>query len=340
MSEDLHESFASFFAAGHHDENLNIPASPLPRGRSRSRSRSRTRPPLTQQRQVIGSPLPSPTPSRSNSREPLYRTTSLETRSRSPSPHFTPTPSQMHEYYGTANLTDRSRSPSPTSVASAGSKPKRGGRRLPATPQKPSSLNLPKRRDAHMPHVIPSPTIPQPHKSPGSINFPKLNASPTHLPRMNIPPPGQRGAVPSRPQPLYSPTEKNDLNMPGSQNSSREQLPGSGMPASRDHTDRGPRYAGPIMNNGRPDARFAERDNRYQDNRYDLEAGGAVVGRPGRQQPVLPNGFKPGAPHPGGRPTDRTMGDMARGPGHPPGAGPPRRRDGQANSESDDEDWC
>ena len=112
--------------AGRHDD-LNYPGQ---RGRTMNRS-----------------PLPSPIPSRSNSREPLYRATSLETRSRSPSPHPTPTPTQMHEYYGSVNLTDRSRSPSPTSPSIAsdsvrGFQGARGARRLPVTPQKPSSLQL------------------------------------------------------------------------------------------------------------------------------------------------------------------------------------------------------
>ena len=298
--------------AGHHDDHstLNIPTSPPSRGRSR------TRPPLTPQRQVCGSPLPSPTPSRSNSREPLYRTTSLETRSRSPSPHPTPTPTPMHEYYGSANLTDRSRSPSPTSASGAsgsgttGSKGKRPVRRLPATPQKPSSLNLPERRDVQMPHVIPSPTIPQPHKSPGSINFPRLNASPTHR-SMNIP--AREGPASRGPRPLYSPTERNDLNQPGSTTSSRETLPGA-----RGREPREPRYAAQIMNNGRPDPRYAE--NRYRDGRYD------DGGRPGQRAGTLPNGFKPGPSGP--------MRPDARGGGR--SKSPPKA----PNSDSDDEDWC
>jgi len=56
-------------------------------------------------------------------------------------------------------------------------------------PQKPLALNLnsagvvPRRIDDRMPHVLPSPTIPPlAHKSPGSINFPRLNASPSHGP--------------------------------------------------------------------------------------------------------------------------------------------------------------
>lgn len=33
-----------------------------------------------------------------------------------------------------------------------------------------------------MPQVLPSPTVPHIHKSPGNINFPRLNASPTRFP--------------------------------------------------------------------------------------------------------------------------------------------------------------
>ncbi len=313
---------------GSYDDSLNIPASP-----TRGRSLNRIRPPLTQQCQVIGSPQPSPTPSRSNSREPLYRTTSLETRSRSPSPHPAPSSSQ-HEYYGSANLTDRSRSPSPSSSV-VGSKPKRSGRRLPATPQKPSSLNLPKKgRNDHMPHVIPSPTVPHPHKSPGSINFPRLNASPSHLPHMNIPPGGyQREAGPVRPHP-YSPTDKNDLNMPGSIHSSRDHI--ESRTGSRDHLDRNPpRFASAqIMNNGRPDMRYTdrERDNRFRDNRFEGNVGPTNIARPRGQPPAsnLPNGFKPRAPGQGGHPMD------IRG-SNPP---PPSQQQGRQSDSDDEEDWC
>lgn len=139
------------------------------------------RPPLQQQSQVTRSPSPSPYKSVAADRESLSRNTSLETRSRSPSPNPIPTATSPYEYYGTANLTDRSRSPSPTT-----SLPEEGGRtvsrRQPVvTPQKPALLSLSVRRaDNNMPHVLPSPTIPQPHKSPGSINFPRLSASPSH----------------------------------------------------------------------------------------------------------------------------------------------------------------
>ena len=309
-----------------HDEVLNIPTSPKQRGRPTQRQ---VRPPLRTQRQVMGSPLPSPTPSRSNSREPLYRTTSLETRSRTPSPENVPTPTPFHEYYGSANLTDRSRSPSPSSTAET-SRSKRTGRRLPATPQKPSTLNLKPTNtlpnpQQNMPHVIPSPTIPQPHKSPGSINFPRLSASPTHRP--NVPPQQQR--VPplsaDRGMPAFSPTETNDLNLPGS----REHLPP--RPGSRDRMplehDRPPRYPGQILNNTRPEAVYTDRE---RDNRFRFEAEGitGIQGRlVGRPTPIVPNGYKPGQ----GRRPERTA------------VGRPSHAiiTAQGVSESDDdEDWC
>lgn len=125
------------------------------------------------------SPSPSPL-RRAVNQESLSRNTSLETRSRSPSPNPVPVATSPYEYYGTANLTDRSRSPSPTSsISEEGTRLL--SRRQPTTPQKPAALNLSARRiDSNMPHVLPSPTIPQPHKSPGSINFPRLSASPSH----------------------------------------------------------------------------------------------------------------------------------------------------------------
>lgn len=119
-----------------------------------------------------------------NEREFTSRNTSLETRSRSPSPNPTPVPGPVYEYYGTANLTDRSRSPSPSSMLpleNAIRKPT--ARQPPAAPKKPSALNLsPFYVGGNMPHVLPSPTVPQPHKSPGSINFPQLSASPSRGP--------------------------------------------------------------------------------------------------------------------------------------------------------------
>ena len=199
-----------------------------------------------------------------------------------------------------------------------------------------------------MPHVIPSPTIPQPHKSPGSINFPKLSASPTHLPKLNIPAggttPGRQdlGAVaapavppPRGPPKLTSPTEKNDLNMPGSQYSSREQL-ASSRAGSRDRLDGhgAPRVSGQILNNSRPDRGYTdrERDNRYRENR--LEQQHDNLGRAAARQagpPVMPNGYKPGQPLRG----ERTI-DSRTGPARPQQQTPQQPH----NSDSDDEDWC
>lgn len=193
-----------------HEDSISIPNSP----QLRSRPRLKQRPPLMTQPHVMGSPLPSPQP---RVRSEMYRSTSLETRSRSPSPNPTPSSTPMNEYYGGSNLTDRSRSPSPVS-SPVNTPPKRSARKLPIAPvqpTKPSTLNLaqPKLKE-NMPRVMPSPTIRQPSRSPGSINFPRLNTSPTRKPKLNIapvphniPPPGKLG----RPEP-YSPTERNNLN--------------------------------------------------------------------------------------------------------------------------------
>ncbi|XP_022648011.1 voltage-dependent calcium channel type A subunit alpha-1-like isoform X2 [Varroa destructor] len=132
---------------------------------------------------------------------PEYKTTSLSRRSRSPSPSSqrssqhpastshphrqqhcrTPTHS---EYYGTTQLEQRSRSPSPATsaqslpVAAVGSRRGRrgGGRRLPPTPNKPSTLLL--LQSGNMPFVANSPTLTQ--YECGTINFPHVSASPTH----------------------------------------------------------------------------------------------------------------------------------------------------------------
>ncbi|GIY88801.1 voltage-dependent calcium channel type A subunit alpha-1 [Caerostris darwini] len=133
------------------------------------------------------SPVPKPswrhrpaTHSRSRSHSPVYPSVRLDRRSRTPSP--TPSTPTQSEYYGTSHLHYRSRSPSPSSVHSLplAAHPRRGGRRLPPTPTKPSTLKLDVlSTDAiNFPDVSHSPTVPQPSRS--SINFPKLSASPTH----------------------------------------------------------------------------------------------------------------------------------------------------------------
>lgn len=128
---------------------------------------------------------------RSRSISPEYRTTCLDRRSRSPSPlHETLPPGE--EYYGTTQLERRSRSPSPSSAHSLPIQRLRtsgrrtgGGRRLPATPSKPSSLRLTAQsvEGINFPVVSHSPTVPQPNRSPNNINFPRVNASPSHLPK-------------------------------------------------------------------------------------------------------------------------------------------------------------
>lgn len=87
--------------------------------------------------------------------------------SASTSPARSPSPSHVHRHgtYGTTSLEQRSRSPSPRTQRHQHSYPvlvaRRGqGRRLPPTPSKPSTLQL----------------------RPASINFPKLNRSPTRAP--------------------------------------------------------------------------------------------------------------------------------------------------------------
>ncbi|OQR78493.1 voltage-dependent calcium channel-like [Tropilaelaps mercedesae] len=142
---------------------------------------------------------------------PEYRTTSLNRRSRSPSPssqHSSQHPAstshhhrQQHcrtpthsEYYGTTQLERRSRSPSPATSAQSlpvtavgGRRGRRGGgRRLPPTPSKPSTLlllqsaalDVATTANYQLPSVAHSPTLAQ--YQCGTINFPHVSASPTH----------------------------------------------------------------------------------------------------------------------------------------------------------------
>ncbi|GAB1607065.1 hypothetical protein Ahia01_000989300 [Argonauta hians] len=258
---------------GKHDDSLSVPTSPQMRGRSRGRHR----PPLQQQGQILASPLPSPTARR---KEPtFYRSTSLENRSRSPSPNLTPTPMlHQHEYYGSANLTDRSRSPSPGPTVS---QPRKSTRKLPAVPSKPSTLNLaqPRPRD-NMPRVMPSPTVPQPSKSPGSINFPRLNASPTHIPRAGptvgqAPPLGRLG----RPEP-YSPTERNSISKLSPERS--RTLPATQRTSNRDFSRSTDPY---VSHRSRTfDPRVNNRSRYFEDPSAHMSD---------RRTETLPNGFKP-----------------------------------------------
>ncbi|KAK6641658.1 hypothetical protein RUM44_013373 [Polyplax serrata] len=104
------------------------------------------------------SPARSPSPSRVryySNRSRAYGTTSLEQRSRSPSPSGDrgPPPAVHHFHHHSHQHSY------PVLVTRRGH-----GRRLPPTPSKPSTLQL----------------------RPASINFPKLNASPTHCPPSQV----------------------------------------------------------------------------------------------------------------------------------------------------------
>lgn len=182
--------------------------------------------------------------------------------------------------------------------------PKRATRQLPTAPvqpTKPSTLNLaqPKLKE-NMPRVMPSPTIRQPSKSPGSINFPRLNTSPTRKPKLNIapvphniPPPGKMG----RPEP-YSPTERNNLNKisdPRDRPGQTRSLPGhySRRPNVPPNDNAEPAYhQSPDFNRSRDHARTRQLPNRNTDelrhvpNRnFDETNNGASSGRGSGDRP-------------------------------------------------------
>ncbi|GFU59910.1 voltage-dependent calcium channel type A subunit alpha-1 [Nephila pilipes] len=125
--------------------------------------------------------------SRNNS--PEYHSSCLDRRSRSPSPKPTPTLSDYHYRMGVTQPEHRSRSPSPSSAHSLPPQRRPGGRRLPPTPNQPSRLRF----DVHsverinFPSQIHSP-MPQHRGVLNVMNFPRLNPSPTHLPKLQMPP--------------------------------------------------------------------------------------------------------------------------------------------------------
>ncbi|XP_076161115.1 voltage-dependent calcium channel type A subunit alpha-1 isoform X13 [Ptiloglossa arizonensis] len=104
------------------------------------------------------SPARTPSPIHQIERSRHYGTTSLEQRSRSPSPIGGRQPAHVHQHYHRHHPHQHSY---PVLVTRRGQ-----GRLLPPTPNKPSTLQL----------------------KPANINFPKLNASPTHGPHVPIPP--------------------------------------------------------------------------------------------------------------------------------------------------------
>lgn len=243
-------------------------------------------------------------------------TTRLDARSRSPSPHGATASAtairrgRLLDYYGTASLDRRSRSPSPHHRRPGSSYPtipqrRGGGRRLPPTPNKPSTLHLGPQPPGH--HTLPaskSPTRSQP------INFPKLNASPTHVPKIDLPP-GFRERR-TTPPPMVA----------ESSNRPRLPPPGKVLPMG------GPRR--PPMAPLRDQYPFERRPEEP------LSFEQAVaIGRGSRQlpSPAVPNGYKPGrdrpVPHPSG-PAPGTSGAQ----------GPSRLGPGVRHSDSDEDDWC
>ncbi|XP_076342693.1 voltage-dependent calcium channel type A subunit alpha-1-like isoform X3 [Tachypleus tridentatus] len=212
-------------------------------------------------------------PGRSRSISPEYKTSCLYKISRSPSPNTTPTHS---EYYGKTQLEQRSRSPSPASAHSLPLQRGPRGRKLPQTPNKPSTLRLDVRsmEGINFPVVSYSPTLPQPsNKSPFNINFPKVNASPTHLPKSQLPLWRQRTCSSTRPHsPSLGQGEKIGLPRNQQKTHSIDRYYQSVLP----YTDRN---FGLLGHNSEP---------------LSFEAA-AAIGRGSRQLPSpLPNGYKPG----------------------------------------------
>ncbi|XP_076066879.1 calcium voltage-gated channel subunit cacophony isoform X6 [Oratosquilla oratoria] len=253
------------------------------------------------------------TRSASNSPDRRYITTHLDTRSRSPSPRTGATARRMHQfqYYGTASLERRSRSPSPHRRAGSSypTIPQRrgGGRRLPPTPNKPSTLHLGPHPPGHhhtLPSTAKSPVRGQP------INFPKLNASPTHVPKLEMPPAFRERRTPAVMEGIARPRMPVSVQVPG----------GKTLPPG---APRRPPMA-PIRDQY-PYERRPEEPLSFEQ--------AVAIGRGSRQlpSPAVPNGYKPGRDR-GVRPP----GPMSATPG-PPGS---RRGPGVRHSDSDEDDWC
>jgi len=188
----MHLTYAFFYVLDGNMEGKTLPPPPKPNESSVLR-RDPNHP--------CGSP---PSYNKLGQRPSPYQTTSLESRSRTPSPTPDRRDFSPHEYYGKANLTDRSRSPSPGSSNRVPTTVVQMGGGIPV--QKPTALNLSVRRTSHssLPQVLPSPTIQHTYVSPGSINFPRLNPSPTHF---SIP----HDAPPRYPPPVAPPTAQQNL---------------------------------------------------------------------------------------------------------------------------------
>lgn len=226
------------------------------------------------------SPVPKPTfrhgpniRSRSRSHSPVYPSVRLDRPSRTPSP--TPSTPTQSEYYGTSHLHYRSRSPSPSSVRSLPVVQRRpgGGRRLPPTPTKPSTLRLDiiSSDPINFPDVSHSPTVPQPSRSPGSINFPKLSASPTHTSLINS----------QQHPPWRDRTAGHSLSVDAPNIHHREE-PAHGVPA----------IPKPDGNYSTYTSTSASHGQRVEPLSFEAAA---AIGRGSRHLPSpLPNGYKPG----------------------------------------------
>ena len=244
--------------------------------------------------------------SASNSPERHYLTSRhLGGRSRSPSPHSMRRTRMLTGPYGTASLDRRSRSPSPHHRAGSSypTIPQRraGGRRLPPTPNKPSTLHLSAQQQHHMLPGSKSPSRSQP------INFPKLNASPTHVPKTEMPPVFRDRRTP-----------------PITEGNARPRLPPPNKVLPPGNSRRPP--MAPIRDQYPYDRRPEEPLSFEQ---------AVAIGRGSRQlpSPAVPNGYKPGR--------DRAVPRLPA-PGGGPGGGPgmPRRVPPLRHSDSDEDDWC
>ncbi|KFM82089.1 Voltage-dependent calcium channel type A subunit alpha-1, partial [Stegodyphus mimosarum] len=248
----------------------------------------------------------SPRWSRNNS--PEYHSSCLDRRSRSPSPKPTPTHSDYHYRMGvTQQQEHRSRSPSPSSAHSLPLQRRPGGRRLPPTPNQPSRLRF----DVHsmeginFPSQIHSPPVPQRRGVLSVMNFPRLNPSPTHLPKLQMPP-LWRDRTSTYLGAQYPPlirTERQSGSLPGRPPGFRE----------RDT------YLYPAFSH--------YNQHHGHDEPLSFEAA-ANFGRGSRQLPSpLPNGYKPGQRE---RMLHRDSAMLALRTGHV----------GVRRSDSDEDDWC
>lgn len=239
--------------------------------------------------------------SRNNS--PEFHSSCLHRRSRSPSPKPTPTRSDYHYRVVTGQQEHHSRSPSPSSAHSLPLQRRPGGRRLPPTPNQPSRLRF----DVHsmerinFPSQIHSPPMPQHRGVLSVMNFPRLNPSPTHLPKLQMPPLWRDRTS------TYLGTECPPLIRTERQSSS---LPGH-HPSLRDHD----LYLYSPL---------SYHNQLVHDEPLSFEVA-ATIGRGSRQLPSpLPNGYKPGQRE---RLLHRDSPILGL-------------RTGIRRSDSDDDDWC